>query len=68
MAAAWGGREDIVKHLLKDCQCSVNVRDIVSLTSVVKGSIGINIANQTMSVLVFFVNQCSFCHIVLVPC
>ena len=29
MAAAWGGREEIVKHLLKDCQCNVNVRDIV---------------------------------------
>ena len=31
MAAAWGGREEIVKYLLKDLHCSANVRDIVSL-------------------------------------
>ena len=29
LAAAWGGREEIVKYLLKECNCSVNVRDIV---------------------------------------
>ena len=33
MAAAWGGREEIVKYLLKECNCSVNVRDIVRLAS-----------------------------------
>lgn len=31
MAAAWGGRGEIVKYLLKDLQCNVNVEDMVRL-------------------------------------
>ena len=29
MAAAWGGREEIVKYLLKFLQCKATVRDVV---------------------------------------
>ena len=36
MAAAWGGRGEIVKYLLKDLQCNVNVRDVVRLKLIYK--------------------------------
>ena len=66
MAAAWGGREEIVKYLLKDLQCNVNVRDVVRLKLIYKNTVLCIIANDGVYVLyVYLTVLCNRMPVVL---
>ena len=66
MAAAWGGRGEIVKYLLKDLQCNVNVIDVVRLRLIYKNTVLCIIAKDSVLCFIWIPDRvCVLCGLVL---